>query len=114
MKDCLEAAKALGISPKQATICGGGARMAQWRQLCADILEIPVVQPVVEEGPAYGAAMLSMVACGAFDSVKEAADKLVRFRDPIPPNSELSGYYSDKYQRWRRLYPTLKPLFHHA
>lgn len=111
LKDSLMAAQSDNVCPTQTTICGGGAKSAQWRQLCADILGIPVVRPEVEEGPAYGAAILAMVAVGVYPTVKDAAKKLVKFSVPCIPNKDKAEYYNSKYATWKKLYPALKPLF---
>lgn len=111
LRDCMEIARSMGISPKQATLCGGGARSPMWRQLCADILELPIVIPKVEEGPAYGAAILSMVAQGAYPNVAEAAMALTHTKETIFPQKDKVQMYQDRYDFWRQLYPSIKPLF---
>jgi xylulokinase len=44
-------------APDELVLLGGGARSATWRQIVADITELPVVRPETEEGPALGAAI---------------------------------------------------------
>ena len=39
-----------------------------------------------EEGPGYGAAILAAVGCGVFDSVEEAAKKLVKVTGTEEPD----------------------------
>ena len=45
---------------------GGGARSELWLQIVASVLELPLERLAVEEGAAYGAALLGGVAgvCG--------------------------------------------------
>lgn len=54
LKDCVEIAKAGGADIKSTRICGGGAKSALWRQIIADVLNVPVERPAAEEGPLVG------------------------------------------------------------
>ncbi len=111
MRDCLEAAKLGGVSPSVATICGGGAKSKVWRQIMADVLGIPVRVPLVEQGPAYGAAILAMVGCGEYFDVEEATDNIVKFGETFCPNLQRSAEYDKAYARYKKLYPALKTVF---
>ncbi len=55
LRDSLESARKMGIHPMRATICGG-AKSPLWRKIIANIMNINVDVPAVEEGPGYGAA----------------------------------------------------------
>ena len=111
LRDCVEAAKRSGAKISSARICGGGAKSLIWRQIIADVLNIPVEIPATVEGPAYGAAMLAMVACGVFGSVEEAAEKLVRVAGTVSPSPQSVRDYDTKYTVYKRLYPALKGVF---
>ncbi len=50
----------LGLSHQEARLIGGGARSPVWRQIVADIFNISVVSPKIEEGPAFGAALQAL------------------------------------------------------
>jgi xylulokinase len=65
----------------------------------------------VEEGPAYGGAMLAAVACGTFATVEEAAAKIVRRHDTTEPEPELVEKYEKGYQKFKTLYPALKEFY---
>ena len=58
-----------------------------------------------------GAAMLAAVACGAYKSVKEAADAIVTVKETIEPDAELAAKYEARYKQFREIYPVLRPLF---
>ena len=75
-------------------ICGGGAKSALWRKMTANILGIPVAVVQSEEGPAMGAAMLAAVGTGAFKTVKEASEKIVKIAEIIEPDSSLVMKYA--------------------
>ena len=63
------------------------------------------------EGPGYGAAMLAMVACGAYESVRAAADALVRVTSTVQPDPALTQRYEQRYTQFRQIYPACKALF---
>jgi xylulokinase len=111
LKDCVEIAKHNGLSIPSTRICGGGAKSKLWRQIFANVLGIPVEIPSVEEGPAYGGAMLAMVASGAYASVEEAATAILSVSDIVYPDSELTTLYAKKYEKFIKLYPALKDAF---
>ena len=54
---------------------------------------------------------LAAVACGVFSSVEEAAEKIVRVTETIEPEPELVEKYERQYQKFAKIYPTVKDLF---
>mgnify|MGYP002860664823 CR=1 FL=1 len=111
LRDNVEAAKALGVTPLSSRVCGGGAKSELWRKILANVLAMPLERVETEEGPAYGASILAATACGAFPNVKTAADRLVKVRDVIEPDAILMEKYEKKYQLFRSVYPKLKSLY---
>ena len=57
----------------------------------------------MEEGAAYGAALLGGVASGSFASVGEAIDACVRVRDRVEPDPEWRPPTREGYRRYREL-----------
>ena len=108
LRDCIEVACAGGATVARTAICGGGAKSALWKQIIADVLNMPVDVPKTEQGPAFGAAMLAMVGAGAYTSVQDAAAHIVQVRETVAPNSQTAQRYNEKYSRFRRLYPALR------
>lgn len=111
LRDSLEVARKLGVAPESTTICGGGAKSALWRKIVANIMNIRVETVEVEEGPAYGGAILAAVACKEFSDVKAACDTIVRKSSTTKPDEILVEKYEKAYQKFTKLYPTLKPIF---
>ena len=64
-----------------------------------------------EEGPALGGAMLAAVGCGEYPDVETIAAKIVKVIDTVEPEEELAAKYEEKYQQFRKIYPTVKSLF---
>ncbi len=110
IKDCLEVAKENGIIPTKTTICGGGAKSNTWKQVIADVLEIPVYTLKTNQGPSYGAAILAMVGDGKYASVEDAVSHIIKVSDCIEPNLDKKDYYDRKYCVFKKLYHALKNL----
>ncbi|HJA92803.1 MAG TPA: xylulokinase [Candidatus Eisenbergiella merdipullorum] len=111
LRDSFEVAKSLGIRIEKTRICGGGAKSPLWRQIIANVLGIPVERIASEEGPGYGGAILAAVGCGAFESVEEAARKLVKAAGTDEPDAVLTAEYEARYQQFRQIYPACRQLF---
>ena len=92
-------------------MCGGGAKSPLWRRIMANVLNIPLELPQTEEGPGYGGAMLAMVGCGEYDSAADCAAALVRTTGTIEPDPEITSRYEAQYQKFRKIYPSVKNLF---
>jgi xylulokinase len=103
LRDSLELLRAVGVEATSARVSGGGARSELWLRIVASTLGLPLERTAVEEGAAYGAALLGGVASGAFASVGEAIDACVRVRDRVEPDPEWSAAYDEGYRRYRDL-----------
>ena len=111
IRDSLEVAKSLGLNIPRSGLCGGGSKSPLWRTILSNVLGIPLDTMATEQGPGYGAAILAMVCCGAFDSVQQAAQALVQVKDTVEPQPELVARYEAKYQKFRQIYPACRGLF---
>ena len=111
LRDSLEVAKSLGIKLERTKICGGGAKSPLWKRIIANVMNLKVDVIESEEGPALGGAMLAAVGCGVYPSVEAIARKLVKVVETIEPEPELAAKYEERYQEFRRIYPTVKELF---
>lgn len=105
LADSLGVMAELGVSIKQIRAIGGGARSSLWRQVQADVFGLPIHRTVVDEGPAYGAALLAAVTSGWFSSV-EGATSVVRLRPEVTePDSARAEVYNEYLDLYRSLYP---------
>lgn len=110
LKDCVEVAKKNGVKIDSSRICGGGAKSKVWKQVIADILGIPINTLAIEEGPAYGGAILAMAAYGEY-TLSDAVEKLIKFDETIAPDEKRSKCYQERYEIYKKLYPSLKNVF---
>ena len=111
IRDSVEVARSLGITIDTSKICGGGAKSPLWKRIFANVLSAELEVPVSEQGPGMGGAMLAMVACGAYESVQAACEKIVATAEIVKPESELTQLYEQRYQQFRKIYPAVKTLF---
>ncbi len=111
IRDSFEVAKSLGIKIERTKICGGGAKSPLWKKMIANVLNLKVDVIEIEEGPAYGGALLAAVACGEFTSIEEATSKVVKVMDTIEPEEELVARYEERYSRFKKIYPAVKDLY---
>lgn len=108
LRNCLELARSCGIAVRASSVCGGGARSALWQKIIANVLNVELSTLKTEQGPAYGAAMLAMVACGEYADVASAAAAIVSKRPSVAPEKGLAAAYNERYKKFRALYPALK------
>ena len=108
LRDCFELLQESGLEPRVARVSGGGARSEPWLRIVASVLGIPLERTEVDEGAAFGAALLAGVASGTFASVEEAAEACVRPRGIVEPDADWRSVYDDGYVRFRELYPALR------
>jgi xylulokinase len=108
LRDSLELLRALGVQPESGRASGGGARSRLWLEIVASVLGIPLELTAVEEGSAYGAALLAGVAAGAFADAQQAVGACVRVRERIEPRPAWASAYEDGYARFRALYPAIR------
>ena len=111
IRDSFEVAKSLGLELPSSKLCGGGSRSPLWRTIFSNVLGIPLELPKTEQGPGYGAAMLAMVGCGRFESVRDAAAALVEVAGRVEPDPVLTARYEERYRQYQTLYPALRPIF---
>lgn len=110
-RDCLELAKESGLNVTKSTVCGGGARLKLWSEVLANVLNLDLYALETENGPAFGAAILAMKACGRFDSLADAANKTVSERLVASPRAKTVSQYDAKYAKYKELYRSLKDFF---
>ena len=83
---------------------------ALWSRIVASVLGLPLERTESQEGSAFGAALLAGVRTGVFSDVEQAVARCVRVRDRIEPDERWVDAYERGYDRYRMLYPALRPL----
>jgi xylulokinase len=111
LKDTFTIFSEMKIPVTSIRLGGGGARSALWRQIQADVYGREVEIVAAEEGAAYGAAILAGCGAGAWASVDEACDKVVRVASRIAINPGASKTMQHAYGTYRKIYPALRRVF---
>jgi xylulokinase len=89
-------------------VSGGGAVSPLWRQIHADVFQIPVrTVSGSSEGGAFGAALVAGAACGFWGSIEEAVG-VIGIETETLPRREYSGIYDEIYGVYNGLYHSLK------
>jgi gluconokinase len=106
----LQAMRAAGNDVREIRATGGFARSSLWRQMLADVLDMPIWFPAGHEGSSFGAALLGMEALGMVPSIDVSAD-LVQLSDPVMPNPAAAATYTCLQPVFAQLYDALVPTF---
>jgi xylulokinase len=111
LKDTFTIFEEMKIPVTSIRLGGGGARSPLWRQIQADVYSHEVEIVAAEEGAAYGAAILAGTGVGAWSSVDEACDKVVRVASRIALSQTNSKTMQQNYRTYRKIYPALRQVF---
>ncbi|MFW6035329.1 MAG: xylulokinase [Halothermotrichaceae bacterium] len=111
LRDSLELIKDKGLEVKEVRAIGGGVKSKVWQQIVADIFGHEISLLNVEEGPAFGAALIAGVGAGVYNSFAEAEENIIKIKEKISPIQENVKKYNETYQIFRDLYPSLKKNF---
>jgi xylulokinase len=100
--------KGIGVPMDELRVIGGGSKSSIWLQLRADVLGMPVSVPAISEAASLGAAICAAVSAGHFPDTTSGAEQWVRVARTFEPDAAMGGRYAEKYDNYRRLYPSLK------
>jgi autoinducer 2 (AI-2) kinase len=92
--------KFTNIEIDEIVFAGGASKSALWSQILSDVTGSKVKIPKVTEATALGAAMAAGVGAGVFESIKDAAKKLVVWEREFKPNSENKKIYDEIKNKW--------------
>jgi xylulokinase len=112
LKDCLDLVARIGAPISRIRATGGGARNQLWRQLQADVFGLPVYRNQVDEGPAFGAALLAGVAGGVYRDVADACEHVEFDSEVTTPDPERHRLYERYRSAFADLYPATASIAH--
>ncbi|KAF2956772.1 xylulokinase [Marinitoga sp. 38H-ov] len=110
LRDSLELIKGLDQKIGDITITGGGTNSIEWMNILADITGHNLIKPKINEGAAYGAAMLAYSGYYKKD-LKEIAKKWIKYNNKITYKKENKINYDKIYEKYKKLYKANKDLF---
>lgn len=101
----------IGISPSgRATIIGGGAKGALWRQITADCLGMELAKTLSSDS-SLGSAMLAGVAMGVFASCEDAVKACIKVESVTMPVQENTEKYSRLFEEYKAVHDALAPIY---
>ncbi|MCQ2598148.1 MAG: xylulokinase, partial [Treponema sp.] len=98
-------------------LTGGGAKSPVWRQIVADILNLPVKVPVNSEAAAFGGALQALwcleTKAGKKVSMAEIADAHVELDESktTMPIAENVAAYNKAYEDYKVILNQVSPLY---
>lgn len=88
----------------------GGAVSRLWRQIIADVFDVPIVLAKRREGAPFGDAILAGVASGLFDDFS-VAKSWAEYVEPMDPDPERHAVYMAYFDLYKQLYEDLREDF---
>lgn len=111
LKDSLDILTSMSVPIKRIRLIGGGAKSPLWRQIVADVFGFPIESINTEQGGALGAAILAAVGAGAYASVEDACEQIIKTTDTVQPDVNRHQMYLAKHLRYKELYQCLAQWF---
>jgi len=111
LRDSLEIIQSMGVPVREIRASGGGSKNPLWRQMQADVFGKKVGTLEVEQGPAFGVALLAAVGDGAYKSIEQACKATIKVADTTPADRAATKTYNALFPIYRNLYGSLKQDF---
>lgn len=108
LRDSLDIIQSLGVPVRQIRASGGGSKNPFWRQMQADVFGKKITTLQVEQGPAYGVALLAAVGDGQYRSIEDACKATIEVADQTPPDRAAVKAYNRLFPIYQQLYGQLK------
>lgn len=107
----LDVFRELGAGFSALRLIGGGARSATWRQILADVFNLPILRPkLLVEATSLGAAIAGGVGVGLYPGY-EVASQLVQVQPGEKPRPTAAARYDEIFPIFRETYTALAPIF---
>jgi xylulokinase len=107
----LDAFRDCGAPIAALRLIGGGARSPLWRQILADVFNLPVLRPsLLVEATSLGAAIAGGVGIGLFPDYGVAGE-LVRVEPGEEPRPHMAARYRELYEVFEETYRSLVDVY---
>lgn len=99
------------VSQGEIVLAGGGAASPLWRQIIADVFQLPVRTVYGSaEGGSFGAALVAGVTAGIWNDLGETV-ALIKPESETLPNPDTKAVYEKQYTVYQKLYGALKSVY---
>jgi len=107
----LDAFRDQGAAITALRLIGGGARSHVWRQILADVLNVPILRPkLLVEATSLGAAIAGGVGVGLYSDYT-VADQLIAVEEGEEPAPAAVARYEELYALFQASYQALVPVY---
>lgn len=106
--DCVLILREMGIDIDRMMACGGGGSSPLWRKMLSDMFGCDVTTVGSKEGPALGVALLAGVGAGAYSSVQQACEAVIKTDKLQKPDAQLTELYGRYHELYTQLYKSLQ------
>lgn len=106
--DCVLILREMGMDISRMMACGGGGSSPLWRKMLSDMFGCEVTTVASKEGPALGVALLAGVGSGAYSSVQQACEAVIKTDKLQKPDKALTELYGRYHKLYKKLYVSLK------
>lgn len=112
LRECKKIFDELGIPQNKLVASGGAAKGKCWKQIQADVMDMPVYTTLVEEEACFGAAIMAAVGVGIYRDIYSACKETVKWNPEITePIAENVKTYQEKQQIFSQLYKNVESIF---
>lgn len=112
LKECLGILDEMNVKRSKLIASGGAARGVTWKQIQADMLNMPVYSTNIMEEACHGAAILAGVGVGIYKDIIEACEATIAMSDTVvEPVSENVRIYNEKQQIFRELFMSIREFY---
>jgi len=99
------------IDIDELILIGGGAKSKVWRQIIADVFQLPVHIPnYLDEAGSMGAAIIGGVGAGMYDSF-DVIENFLHIQDSQQPNPQLNKTYQLAKRQFDDFYFALQKVY---
>jgi xylulokinase len=107
----------LGLEASDIVLTGGGAKSVEWRQIVADVCQLPVSLLSHDEGASLGAALQALWVLARQDDATIGIEKItgehltLRPEAGREPDEGNADRYRDGYAAYQQAIAALAPVF---
>jgi xylulokinase len=111
LRHILDILQSRGVHIEAMRLIGGGGKSALWRQILADVYNLPILQlSLSAEATALGAAIAGGVGVGLYPDYSIARD-LIPVTEAEKPNPKTRVRYEALYELFKESYVALEPIY---
>ncbi len=117
MRQALDVFRELGFSPREIRLTGGGSKSPLWRQITADIMQLPVKLPDNDEAAAMGGAIQALWCLKKLEGSPAAISDLVaehisvKENETVMPDTAAGKAYDKAFEIYTSYLNSLSPMW---